>query len=199
LSLSEAEANPEGDADPDDERQSPIGVDPYLALPNVVLLHNEQRLKAARQQEQRLSAGQPRRSGERVKIDDTAGRVTIDDTANGLDEITGLLAQHLPNIFHYANERRLYETGANSRGFNDLEALVRLRREELTTILQRRERRRAKWTAIVTIASAIIVAAVAAAQDLLAQEALEKVEWWIILILAGFLYLAFRELQNRLF
>ena len=139
------------------------------------ILHNEQRLKAARQQEQRLSAGQPRRSGERIKIDDTAQRVTIRiDTANGLDEITGLLAQHLPEYLPLR---------ARAEALRDRRALAWLRRprgarpawaEELTTILQRRERRRAKWTAIVTIVSAIVIALVAAAQDLLAQEALER-------------------------
>src|SRR3954471_18049898 len=98
----------EGESDPDDEqRRSPIGVDPYLAIPNVVLLHNEQRLKEARRLELRLSRGQPEPSGSRND------RVDINQTANGLDVMQGLLAQHLPNIFHYRAERRLYETGGH--------------------------------------------------------------------------------------
>jgi hypothetical protein len=189
LSLSaEAESDPD-----DDERPSPIGVDPYLAIPNVVLLHNEQRLKAARQLELRLSLGQPRRSASR------SDRVDIDQTANGLDVMTGLLAQHLPNIFHYPAERRLYETGGHSRGFDDLETLIRLRREELASTLQRRERRRDRWTAVLAIVSAIVVGVVAAVQNLLVQEAIETLDWWVILIFAGFLYLAFFQLRNRLF
>jgi hypothetical protein len=182
------------EAESDDaERRSPIGVDPYLAIPNVVLLHNEQRLKAARQLELRLSRGQPRRSGSR------SDRVDIDQTANGLDVMTGLLAQHLPNIFHYPAERRLYETGGHSRGFDDLETLIRLRREELTSTLQRRERRRDRWTAVLAIVSAIVVGVVAAVQNLLVQQAIETLDWWVILIFAGFLYLGFFRLRNRVF
>jgi hypothetical protein len=185
----------EGGSDSHDERRSPIGVDPYLAIPNVVLLHNEQRLKAARQLELRLSAGQPRRS----HLPSDSDRVRIDQTANGLDEMTGLLAQHLPNIFHYASERRLYETGGHSRGFDDLEKLIRLRREELMSTLQRRERRRDRWTAALAIVSAVVIGVVAAVQKLLVQQAIETIDWWIILMLAAFLYLVFFQLRNRLF
>jgi hypothetical protein len=177
----------------EDERPSPIGVDPYLALPNVVLLHNEQRLKAARRLELRLSEGQPRRSGTR------GDRVNIDQTANGLDAITGLLAQHLPNIFHYENERRLYEEGGHSRGFDDLETLIRFRREDLMSTLQRRERRRDKWTAVLAIVSAILVGVVVAVQNLVVEHAVEALDWWVLLIVAGFLYLGFFQLRNRLF
>lgn len=183
----------EAEAEGDDERRSPIGVDPYLAIPNVVLLHNEQRLKAARQLELRLSLGQPRRSASR------SDRVDIDQTANGLDLMTGLLAQHLPNIFHYPAERRLYETGGHSRGFDDLETLVRLGREELTSTLQRRERLRDRWTAVLAIVSAVVVGVVAAVQNLLVQEAIETLDWWVILIFAGLLYLGFFQVRNRLF
>jgi hypothetical protein len=181
-------------SEPDDEqRPSPIEVDPYLALPNVVLLHNEQQLKAARQLELRLSYGQPGRSASRGE------RVDIDQTANGLDVITGLLAQNLPNIFHYPAERRLYETGGHSRGFDDLETLIRRRREELASTLQRRERRRDTWTAVLAIISAVFIGVVAAVQNLLVKEAIETLDWWLLLIFAGFLYLAFFRLRRRFF
>lgn len=189
---SERPSPTEADRD-DDERPSPIGVDPYLAIPNVVLLHNEQRLKAARQLELHLSRGQPGRSRS------GGDRVDIDDTANGLALMTGLLAQHLPNIFHYQSERRLYEDGGHSRGFDDLETLIRLRRDELASTLQRRERRRDRWTAVLAIVSAIVVGVVAAVQNLLVQRAIETLDWWIALILAGLLYLAFFQVRNRLF
>ena len=100
LSLS-AESEPEPDQDQDEgeeERPSPIAVDPYVAIPNVVLLHNEQRLISARKLALNLSLGQPGSSASGQP------RVNIDDTANGLDLITGLLAQHLPNVFHYRGE-----------------------------------------------------------------------------------------------
>jgi hypothetical protein len=158
-----------------------------------VLLHNEQRLKAARQLEFRLSRGQPSRSRSR------GHRVDIDDTANGLALITGLLAQHLPNIFHYQSERELYETGGHSRGLDDLETLLRLRRDELTSTLQRRERSRDRWTAVLAIVSAIVVGVVAAVQKLIVQRTIETLNWWVALILAGVLYLAFFQVRNRLF
>jgi hypothetical protein len=194
LSLSaEAEPEPEEDPEEDNERPSPIGVDPYLAIPNVVLLHNEQRLKAARQLELRLSLGQLQRSSSRK------ARVDINQTADGLDVMTGLLTQHLPNIFHYAAEQRLYEDGSRSRGFEDLETLIRRRREELTSTLQRRERRRDRWTAVLAIVSAVVVGIIAAVQNLVVQEAIEALRWWVALLAAGILYLAFLQVRNRLF
>lgn len=183
----------EDELDRDDERRSPIGVDPYLAIPNVVLLHNEQRLKAARRLELRLSRGQPRPSGS------WNNRVDINQTANGLDVMQGLLAQNLPNVFHYRLERRLYDTGGHSRGFDDLETLIRLRREELASTLQRRERRRDRWTAILAIVSAIVVGVVAAVQNLLVQEVIQTLDWWIIVLFTGLLYLAFFQVRNRIF
>jgi hypothetical protein len=65
----------------------------------------EQRLKAARLEERRLSLRQsaprwpPRRRWKELE--------SIEDTQNGLGELAGLLSQHLPNVFHYPSERRL--------------------------------------------------------------------------------------------
>ncbi len=192
-----AEDEPDPDEGEDEaspaERPSPIGVDPYIAIPNVVLLHNEQRLKDARQLELALSRGQPRPSTLRGE------RVNIDKTANGLDEMTGLLAQHLPNIFHYPAEQGLYETGSQSRGFGDLKELVQLRREELMSTLQRRERTRDRWTAALALVGAIGIALVVAVQEVFVQEAIEMLDWWIILIAAGLLYVAWLGIRNRLF
>jgi hypothetical protein len=99
----------------------------------------------------------------------------------------------------HPTERRHYETGGHSRGFDDLKTLIQLRREELTSTLQRRERRRDRWTAVLAIVSAIVVGVVAAVQNLLVQQAIETLDWWVILIFAGFLYLAFFRLRNRFF
>jgi len=195
LSLSgESEPDPEPGPDPDEEeRPSPIAVDPYVAIPNVVLLHNEQRLIAARKHALHLSLGQP---GSSVS---GRPRVNIDDTADGLNLITGLLAQHLPNVFHYRGERQLYEVGGRSRGLDDLATLIERRREELTSTLQRRQRRRDTWTAVIGVVSAIVIGVFAAVQNLLVQEAIETLDWWILLLAGAFLYLAFRRLRNRVF
>jgi hypothetical protein len=177
------------DEEPGDERSSPIEFDPYVAIPNVVLLHNEQRLKAARQVELRVAAHQPRRGEPRGHV------IPIDATQDELDRVAALLAQSLPNIFHYPSERRLFKRGGHSRGFDDLEQYVRLRKDELTTLLQRRIRLRDRWTAAV----AIIVGVFATVQAFVVQQAIENVPLWLVLGGALVLYLVFLQIRNRLF
>jgi hypothetical protein len=154
-----------------------------------VLLHNEQRLKAARQVELRVAAHQPRRGEPRGHV------IPIDATQDELDRVAALLAQSLPNIFHYPSERRLFKRGGHSRGFDDLEQYVRLRKDELTTLLQRRIRLRDRWTAAV----AIIVGVFATVQAFVVQQAIENVPLWLVLGGALVLYLVFLQIRNRLF
>jgi hypothetical protein len=176
-------------SDSPDERPSPIGIDPYLAIPNVVLLHNEERLKAARLLEQELSRGDPIRPFAK-------GTLTISVTENRLGHMARLLAQHLPNVFHYSNERRLYERGQQSRGFDDLETLLRLRMDELLSVLQERVRRRDRWTT----GLGIIIGVAATAQAFIVQEAIQDVPLVIVLLIALCLYAGLYLLRNtRLF
>jgi hypothetical protein len=176
-------------ADSTDERPSPIGIDPYLAVPNAVLLHNEERLKSARVLEQEVSGGQRERLFE-------GGRLTITETENRLGRMSRQLSQHLPNVFHYSSERRLYERGSQSRGFDDLETLLRLRMDELVSVLQERTRRRDRWTT----GLGIIIGVAATAQAFIVQEAIKGVDLWIVLLVALCLYGGLYLLRNtRLF
>ena len=174
------------EADDSDERPSPVGIDPYLVIPNVVLLHNEQRLKAARLREHTLSHRQ------RGPFREWRGRAPIGDTENGLGEMAGLLAQHLPNVFHYASERHLQERGHHSRGLDDLETYMRLRMDDLASVLQWRVRRRDRWTAVIGIAVGAITA-------FLVKQAIEGSPLWAVVIAGLALFSVFLWLRDRLF
>ena len=174
----------EDEDDPDDnEREPPLGVDSYLAVPNIVLLYSEQRLKSARLREADLSDHQ------RVRFRD---RVAIGETENGLSEMAGILAQHLPNVFHYPSERRLQKRGHESRGLNDLETYIRLRMDDLSSVLQSRVRRRDRWTAAVGIAVGVVTA-------FLVQQAIEGRPTWLIFAGAVALFVVFLWLRDKLF
>jgi hypothetical protein len=170
----------------EDERPSPIGIDPYLAIPNIVLLHNEQRLKSARLREHDLSRRQ------RGPFREWRGRAPIGDTENGLGEMAGLLAQHLPNVFHYASERRLQKRGHHSRGLDDLETFMRLRMDDLVSVLQWRVRRRDRWTAVLGIAVGAVTA-------FLVRQAIEGSPLWAVVLGALALFAVFLWLRDRLF
>ena len=182
LSLS-AEADPEGE---DEERPSPIGVDPYLAIPNIVLLHDEQRLKTARLRERNLSIRQ------RGPLRGSPRRAAIDETENGLSEMAGLLAQHLPNVFHYSSERRLQKRGRQSRGVDDLETFMRLRMDDLSSVLQTRVRRHDRWTAVLGIAVGVVTA-------FLVQQAIEGRPLWLIVLAGAVLFGVFLKVRDWIF
>jgi hypothetical protein len=174
-----------GEAGPEDERErlSRIVVDPYLAVPNIVLLHNEQRLKKARQRERDLSIRQR---------DRWRDRAPINDTENGIGEIAGLLAQHLPNVFNYSDERRLQKRGHHLRGLDDLEAFVRLRMDDLATVLQWRVRRRDRSTAVLGIAVGVVT-------GFLVQQAIEGRPLWAVAGAALALFALFFVVRDRIF
>ena len=183
LSLAGEEEPSEGD---DEERPAPLGVDPYLAVPNIVLLHNEQRLKSARGLEAELSAKQ------RGPVREFLGRETINKTEQGLSDMARLLAQDLPNVFHYSSERRLQKRGRQSRGLDDLNAFVRLRMEDLSNVLQSRVRARDRWTAVFGIAVGVVTA-------FLVQQAIQGRPLSLIVIAAVTLFVVFFWLRDRLF
>jgi len=172
----------------DEELARPIGISPYLAVPHAVLLHNEQRIKSALIEANRLLKGQH----ERIARD--TNRLSIEDTEKGLQEISDALVRHLPNIFHYKSERELYENGQKSRGFDDFEALVLSRREELQSVLERRRRRRDSWTLGLTIT----FFGVAALQVALGQ-ATEAVPWWGYLLILAAIAAVLAQFRKQLF
>jgi hypothetical protein len=172
--------------DEEDERPSPLGVDPYLAIPNIVLLHNEQRLKSARRLEGALSARQ------RGPARELFERAAINETENGLSDMARLLAQDLPNVFHYASERQLEERGRQSRGLDDLKTFVRLRIDDLSSVLESRVRNRDRWTAVLGIAVGVVTA-------FLVQQAIQGRPLWLIVIAAVALFGIFLWLRDRLF
>jgi hypothetical protein len=170
LSIKESDEEEQREA----ELARPIGMSPYLVIPHVVLLHNEQRLKWALIQVNELLARQKPRG----RPMPTGGwRISIDQTEAGVREISDALAQRLPNIFHYRAEQALYDGGSTSRGFDDFDALIRSRLEELRGRLEARTRRRDTWTVGLTITFFAIAAL---------QLALSSVPaWGSLLILAA--------------
>jgi hypothetical protein len=164
----------------------PLGVDPYLIVPNIVLLHNEQRLKTAVLRERDLSERQ------HEALRRFRRRAGISETENALGEIARRIAQHLPNVFHYASERELQRRGQASRGLDDLETFVRLRIDDLTSVLQSRMRRRDRWTAVLGIAVGVVTA-------FLVQQAVEGRPLWLIVPTAAALFVAFLWLREKLF
>ena len=155
-------------------------------MPNIVLLHDEQRLKTARQCEQKLSARQ------RGPLREWRERAAIGETENGLGKMAALLAQHLPNVFHYASERQLQQRGRESRGLSDLETFMRLRMEDLTSVLQSRVRRRDRWTAVIGIAVGVVTA-------FLVQQAIQGRPLWLIGVGAAIVFAVFFQVRDRLF
>jgi hypothetical protein len=179
----------EEEPDPDEEARPPLPlrVDPYLAVPNIVLLHNEQRLKSARRLEAELSDKQRRRPAREL-----FERAAISKTENGLSDMARLLAQDLPNVFHYSSERRLQKRGSQSRGLDDLNTFVRLRMEDLSNVLQSRVRSRDRWTAIFGIVVGVVTA-------FLVQQVIEGRPLWLVVIAGVALFGFFLSLRDKLF
>jgi hypothetical protein len=179
------------DAEPADERADerpppPLRIDPYLVAPNIVLLHNEQRLKTARMTERDRSLKQ---GASFWRWDE---REAITTTEAGLSDIARQLAQHLPNVFHYSGERTLQSRGQKARGLDDLESFVRLRVDDLSSVLESRVRRRDRSTAILGIAVGVVTA-------FIVQQAIEGRPLWLVLFAALALFAVFLWLRDRLF
>jgi GNAT superfamily N-acetyltransferase len=85
-----------------------IGVSPYLLLPQAVLLHNEGLLDGV--------------AGLAKSVEAEKDRVEL---AECFKKMRGLLAHYVPNVFHYSQEKRLFDDGEEARGLSR-------RREELT-------------------------------------------------------------------
>jgi ribosomal protein S18 acetylase RimI-like enzyme len=126
------------------------GISPYLLLPHAVLLHNEEILRtadAAVQRERdavkelsatRTALGRPSERGRlshllrmpflartfarHVRKERKTLRAVREELHRGLQR------DYLPNVFHYPNERHIYEVGETSRG---LSALAQELRESL--------------------------------------------------------------------
>lgn len=187
-----AEGDDDAGAEDEPERVPPIGVDPYIAVPNIVLLHDEQRLKAARLEERRLSLRQsaprwpPLRRWNELE--------SIEDTQNGLGELAELLSQHLPNVFHYPSERRLQDQGRRSRGPRRPRGLHPAANGDLSSVLEARVRKRDRWTIIVGIAISVVT-------GFLVQRAIEIQGWgiWVIVLVAVGLFAGFLLLRDKLF
>jgi GNAT superfamily N-acetyltransferase len=90
-----------------------IGVSPYLLLPQAVLIYNEQLLEKA---EKARSLGQ-----------------YSSTTPQAIRVMRGALADYLPNVFHYPQERRLLQHGEASRGFRGRRVRVLAQAVELET------------------------------------------------------------------
>lgn len=93
----------------------PLGVNPYLLLPQAVLLHNEYWLRYAKVQ-----------AGEHTR------RHRIAELQIMEVEIRAALQQHrLPNIFHYRTEQNWYRAGHAVRGLDDLQQDVEKQLERI--------------------------------------------------------------------
>jgi hypothetical protein len=168
-----------------------IGMSPYLVVPHAVLLHNEQRLKWALIETNKVLARQGRDSR---AIGMEAGRLTIEKTEQEIRTIEQARAQHIPNVFHYRSERELYEQGGTSRGFADFEPLLQSRLDELKRRLEVRQRQRERWTFGLTLAFFGI-----AALQLALTQVTKSVAWWAyLLVLLGLAGLVW-WLRKRLF
>jgi hypothetical protein len=130
------------------------GVSPYLLLPHAVLLHNEQVLREATQAAQEVRAAVARLAAARRELRDALHRTHWRRPIRGPIRVlraaaaSALASRHarrelrhkrerlhraldrdyLPNVFHYPNERRIYDAGERSRG---LDALAQDARESL--------------------------------------------------------------------
>ncbi len=99
-----------------------IGLSPYLLVPHAVLLHNEWWLRDA---VRRLDGAQER------------GRLTHRPRLKNLEAARADVAQTvsrrlIPNVFHYADERRIYEVGRDSRALDTRQQAVENRLSALS-------------------------------------------------------------------
>jgi hypothetical protein len=197
LALDAVEDAKPADKKADERPLPPLRIDPYLVAPNIVLLHNEQRLKTARQEERQLSLNQGTSFWKCALKQPTAfwkclDREPIAATQEGLGKIARHLAQDLPNVFHYASERTLQSRGQKARGLDDLASFVRLRVDDLSSVLESRVRQRDRWTAILGIAVGVVTA-------FLIQQAIDETPFWLVLFAAFALFAVFLWLRDRLF
>ncbi len=88
-----------------------VGLSPYLLIPHAVLLHNQWWLAKAVEQ---LDYSRRRRGSGKLETIRT-------------DVATTLSRRLVPNVFHYHDERSLYEKGSNARGLGVRERVVRER------------------------------------------------------------------------
>lgn len=95
-----------------------IGVSPYLLLPQAVLIYNEELL-------------------ERAEMAHHLGRYSS-TMPQAIRVMRSALADYLPNVFHYPQERRLLQRGEASRGFRGRRARVLAQTVELETRLNQR-------------------------------------------------------------
>ena len=124
-----------------------IGLSPYLILPHAVLLHNEFVTDCADEIAQAAIVGDDSHIAARGTLS------TLDEQRRGLVERIQALETHrrsvdralsqeyVPNVFHYAGERELYEVGTASRGALDRrQGVERLAVEIHARLLDARER-----------------------------------------------------------
>jgi hypothetical protein len=133
-------------------RHSPMGLSPYLAIPHAVILHNDERMRRARQYSPQVRA----RSGRYI---------SITDTFNLLNQERSAVASFLPPVFHYDSEQKLYSDGHSRRGlshvFTQSEARIITEAAALETRTKRRD--------LTFVLAGIMLAVLAGAQSALAQ------------------------------
>jgi ribosomal protein S18 acetylase RimI-like enzyme len=119
------------------EQAAPIGISPYLLLPQAVLLHNEEQLDRAERAFQRF-----RTRGDIKKSLVRRLRRGNDDAGSVRQEMHQTLAYYLPNVFQYDAERRLLETGTASRGLIERRGQLNDRLAEVSADWEARVARR---------------------------------------------------------
>jgi GNAT superfamily N-acetyltransferase len=91
-----------------------IGISPYLLLPQAVLLHNEAVLD----------------EGEGL-VETSRGRHSAKQLEDAITKIRELLANYLPNVFHYPQEQELYKAGEVTRDLGFRQAHLKERLDDL--------------------------------------------------------------------
>jgi hypothetical protein len=119
---------------------APIGISPYLLLPQAVLLHNEEQLDSAERSFERFRAARDIDVPLLRRL-----RSGNDDAGTVRQEMHQTLAYYLPNVFQYAAERQLLDTGTASRGLIERRGQLNDRLAEVSAdweahVARRRER-----------------------------------------------------------
>jgi hypothetical protein len=175
-------------------RGYPFDVSPYLVVPHAVSLHNEERLRhaarvleTARPRPLRKSDGSalPKPAGPRIRHP-----FSISMTLNLIDEASATLAQVVPNVFHYPQERQLFDMARGSRGWEQYEQTVR---HDLQTAEReigiRQQRRAARDVVVALVLTALGAVLAAAAQESRVLPLTVVVAIWVAVIAS---YLAYR-------
>jgi hypothetical protein len=134
-----------------DDRTSPVRLDPYLLVPQAVLLHNDELLRRSGQCSDDLAGIRGKTWRDRLHDRD----LRINKTQELVNDQRKLLSQLSLNVFNYVSERTLFSAGQDIRGFDDRTREMHQRLSEDSQQMEARLKRRDTYGTVSAIVFAV--------------------------------------------